>query len=398
MAGTQQVTVRDRALELVDSLGEDLAQALPQGLKADRFRAAFLGLAVHNPDIFRCDEASLRSALLKCASDGLVPDARHAVILPFRTTVEVDGKKTSVTLAQYIPMVQGIIARSRELGETLSITANVVHKNDRFEFDDSDPSMTVHKRPELSLPRGDMVGAYAIFRDMQGRVMHREVMDIAQLEKTHNVSKAKDSPAWRNWTSEMYRKTVIRRGSKYIAMSEALRRIVEREDEYVAFDQVDDAPALPANFNPLKDRRPAAIAHQPAETVAIDTGASRNAPSATVDRSTAETSASAGGAGAAKADRVDPEGGIPGRNDPKPAAVLNDAQRSRLRAYNEVLADVLISTELGNASSTFWGSAFPDEGTLIYGRVMIIFDAHMERAKGQSSPAAVDEALAKALA
>ena len=383
-------SVRDRALALVDQMGDDLARSLPEGFKADRFRSAFLNLAVHNPDIFKATPESLRSALLKCASDGLVPDSRHAVILPFY------DKDAKTHIAQYIPMVQGIIARSRELGETLSITANVVYANDVFQFDESDPTDTVHKRQGMNTDRGDVVGAYAIYRDGQGRVMHREIMDLRELEKTHASSKAANSPAWRNWTSEMYRKTVIRRGSKYIAMSEALRRIVEREDEYVDFNDAQPTVALPANYNPLKDRRPAAIEHKPGDAAAMDTGASRASPQpATADRPAADSSPSASGAASSK---EPPKKVVDKPEEAKKPATLTDAERARLRAYDSELFAITLATDLPAGSNGFWGADFPDEGTLLFTRTMMIYDAHKARAAGKGSTADTAAALAAALA
>src|SRR5689334_13423735 len=109
MPESKEEIARGRAMMIVEQLGDDLINSLPTSIKADRFKAAFVNLAVHNPDIFKCTQESIRSSIIKCANDGLVPDGRLAAIVQYNTKSK-DGKWYPV--AQYIPMVQGIISRA----------------------------------------------------------------------------------------------------------------------------------------------------------------------------------------------------------------------------------------------------------------------------------------------
>jgi recombination protein RecT len=43
-----------------------------------------------------------------------------------------------------------------------------------------------------------------------------DAMNIQELEKTRSASRSKNSPAWSNYTGEMYKKTVIHRLCKHI--------------------------------------------------------------------------------------------------------------------------------------------------------------------------------------
>ena len=43
-----------------------------------------------------------------------------------------------------------------------------------------------------------------------------DMMSLEELENTRKHSKASNSPAWKSFTSEMYRKTVLRRLCKHI--------------------------------------------------------------------------------------------------------------------------------------------------------------------------------------
>lgn len=252
----------NRALSIRDAvqsnyllpIQDDLQRAMPSTVDPDRFRSALIIAVQNEPKILKCQPESVRNSLMKCASDGLVPDGRQAALVPFYDNDEKCFK------AQYLPMVQGIISRLHELGETFSVTANVVYANDVFIIDETDPSRTEHTRPRaegvknclVDPNRGAIVGAYVIFRDSQGRFIHREIMDKPEIDKTRNVSKAKNSPAWNQWFGEMARKTVIRRGGKYVPMSETARKLIEREDEYVDFGDGGDQPE---GYNPLLDNK-----------------------------------------------------------------------------------------------------------------------------------------------
>lgn len=226
MANKQLVTIDKLSKKLIDP-ETNIADLLPPSMNMDRFVASAMTAVRRDKGLLECRPESLVEACVKCAQDGLLPDARAAVFLPFW------DNKRKCKVVQYIPMVQGIIQRARELGDTFSVTANVVYENDELILDESDPSATTHKRPKLGEDRGEIVGAYAIFRDLDGRVIHREVMDRKEIEYTRGFSKASNSPAWKQWFGEMARKTVIRRGSKYVPMSDELRTVIEREDEYV---------------------------------------------------------------------------------------------------------------------------------------------------------------------
>ena len=54
-----------------------------------------------------------------------------------------------------------------------------------------------------------------------------EWMSLEQLEAIHQRSKAKDFGPWNTDTEEMYRKTVVRRASKYLPMSVELAQAIE---------------------------------------------------------------------------------------------------------------------------------------------------------------------------
>lgn len=221
----------EEAGSLIDSMRADIAPLMSESGKSfDRLKSVFLIAIQQEPKILQCTPESLRREISKCAADGLVPDAKEAVLLPYYDT------KERQFLANYQPMVLGIIKRMKELGNVFSIVCKLVYANDEFVLDEADPDSISHKSDPFAKDRGDVVGGYVIFRDDKKRLMHLETMSLEDFEKVRAASKAPDSPAWKNWTEEMYKKAVLRRGAKYISINnDKIRALLERQDEMFDF-------------------------------------------------------------------------------------------------------------------------------------------------------------------
>ena len=227
----------DNAGNIIDELRSELVPMLSEnGVTFDRLRSTFLIAVQQYPDILKCTPESLRREISKCAADGLMPDGKEAVLLPYLEKDRVTQQKHYV--ANYQPMVYGIIKRMRELGDVFQIVCSIVYDKDEFILDAADPDTLSHKADPFAKERGEIVGAYVVFRDHQKRVLHLETMDRAQLDQVRATSKAPDSPAWSKWETEMFRKAVLRRGSKYISINnDKIRRLIERQDELFDFQQ-----------------------------------------------------------------------------------------------------------------------------------------------------------------
>ena len=238
-----QITVE--AGQVLDSMAPDIAPLLREnGQSFDRLRSVFMIAVMQEPRLLECTPESLRREISKCAADGLVPDSKEAVLLPYW------DNKDRVLLANYQPMVQGIIKRVKELGGVFNIVCKLVHANDEFLLNEADPDSLIHKSDPFAKPdaRGAVVGGYAVFRDDQKRVMHLETMSAEDFQKVRDASKAPDSPAWKKWTNEMYRKAVLRRGSKYVPINnDKIRQLLERQDDMFDFNQ----PRVVERVNPF---------------------------------------------------------------------------------------------------------------------------------------------------
>lgn len=200
---------------------ERLAQALPPGINPDRFQRVVLTAIQQNPSVAGGDRQALYNAALRAAADGLVPDGREGAF------VMMGGKPT------WMPMVGGIIKRLATAG--ISIDAQVVYENDEFEQTLGDDAGIHHKAPKLGTSRGEPLGVYAIARLPNGMVM-REVMDTDQVEQVRKASRSGTSGPWKDWWTEMARKTVIRRLAKRLPILDpAVSETIQRDDDLYDF-------------------------------------------------------------------------------------------------------------------------------------------------------------------
>ncbi len=234
----------------------ELRKMLPPSIPADKFVRTVQTAITLNPDLAEADKNSVLVACMKAASDGLVLDGREAALTIYNVK-QKDGSWKK--LAQYIPMVAGIIKRVRNSGEVARLNAFVVYRNDLFHVSYG-LEMALKHEPNFTDP-GEPLGAYAVclFKDGQTDF---EFMSLKQIEAIRGRSKSGDSGPWKTDWSEMARKTVIRRLSKRLPVDSDLSRVVERIDEDYDFrpaapaDQPHDADGVVID-NPAADRPPA---------------------------------------------------------------------------------------------------------------------------------------------
>lgn len=207
-----------------------ICSMLPQHVGKQRFLSSAIAAVKQTPDLLTATPRSLFTAITKSAQDGLVPDGREGVITLYKEK-QKDG--AWVQVAHWNPMTFGLRKRARELDHII-VNAQVVHEHDRFIRHEGDDPRIEHDPAPLGQPRGAMIGAYAIIRD-DSHILHREVMDAAQIEMVRAQSKAPDGLMWQKFTEEAWRKTVIRRAMKSVPCSEKLEAIVRRDDDLFEF-------------------------------------------------------------------------------------------------------------------------------------------------------------------
>lgn len=115
----------------------------------------------------------------------------------------------------------------------------LVHANDTYESNGLDKAPT-HKYNAFASPdqRGEVVGGYCTVKTCDGDYLTEE-MSLAEIKQTEATSKAKNGP-WKNFWSEMARKTIVKRASKYWPRAERLDNATNmlNEDEGVFSEPV----------------------------------------------------------------------------------------------------------------------------------------------------------------
>lgn len=205
--------------------------ALPKQIDPDRFERIAQTAVQTNPDLLFCDRRSLWNAIIRCATDGLLPDGREAALVLY-------NDKRRGKIAQYMPMIAGLRKKVRNSGELEDWTVQVVRMNDQFEFELGDSPFIRHA-PNFDDP-GPIRGVYSI-ATLKGGAKSYEVMNRAQVEEVRGRSRAKDSGPWTTDYEEMARKTVARRHSKVLPMSTDLDRLFLADDDNER-DDGDDQP------------------------------------------------------------------------------------------------------------------------------------------------------------
>jgi len=210
-----------------------LSQWVTAGLRPEALiRFALLDLQ-QSEKLRQCDPASIYLALLACAQTGLEPGALkgEAYLVPFARR------------AQFMAGYKGMIKMARRSREVRSLGAEVVRERDAFELMLGSEPRIIHK--PLIGDRGLVIGAYSVAGLAHG-AKELEWMDATELDKIKRVAEQRGkSPAWKDWESEMQRKSVIRRLCKRLPLGQdylvatAIEQRTEDGEDTAARDVID---------------------------------------------------------------------------------------------------------------------------------------------------------------
>ena len=217
---------------LLEDQSGNLAQLLPKHVTPERLAKTMLVAANRNPKIYDCTIASVIETITRAAELGLDLSGTlgEAYPVPFNNKLKVNGREVWLHQLQLIIGYRGYEKLAWQSGQVDMIDAEVVHANDAFEFSKGSDGVRLSWSPCMERDRGPVVGAYCIIGIKGGKPLAR-FLPIADLEKIRNSSKSKDSPAWKNWAGEMYRKCAIKRTMKDSPLSsEKLTRAMELDE------------------------------------------------------------------------------------------------------------------------------------------------------------------------
>lgn len=227
--GNQVATIEDHVYSVIPQATE-LAKITGMNIDAEKNYAIqqlyknemAITTAQKNP-------VSVQNAILNLSSIGisLNPALKHAYLVPRDGGICLD---ISYMGLMHLAQLSGSI----EWGQ-----AKIVYANDTYENQGLNKE-PLHKYSAFG-DRGQKVGVYCTVKLASGDFLTEE-MSAAQVEDVKQTSKAKNSKysPWATFEDEMWRKTVVKRASKYWPkVGESFREAVEVINEHEGIDNQD---------------------------------------------------------------------------------------------------------------------------------------------------------------
>lgn len=212
---------------------DEITKGLPGHITKDRFiRTAQTAISMTRNIEKLKNTRSLMLACSKAAADGLILDGREAALV-----IDHNGD------AQYRPMMRGLLKLAYNSGQIRSLVVEVARKGDPFRYSPTDTDKPIQHEVNLEGERGEIFAVYAfavlrdggIVFDVMATADVNRIRDRSDAYKAFKAGKIKSTPWSTDW-SEMARKTVFRRLSKYLPSSTELEQAVERIDEDYTFE------------------------------------------------------------------------------------------------------------------------------------------------------------------
>ena len=193
------------SLALTEKLNS-VADALPQDFNKARFVQNALALVNENPNIAKYGQAKIMAGLMKGAYLGLDFYSKECYLVPYGNDLNY---QTDYRGAKKL-------AKKYSIRPIKDIYAKLVREGDEFEECIVGGEQTINFKPK-PFNDGKIIGAFAVCLYSDGGIQY-DTMSIEDLENTRKQSKASNSPAWKNFTGEMYKKTVLHRLCKHIEL------------------------------------------------------------------------------------------------------------------------------------------------------------------------------------
>lgn len=242
----------------IAKMGGEFQKALPGHITPDRFvRTAQTAVSMTRGIEKLKDTQSLLMACSKAAADGLILDGREAALV-----IDYNGE------AQYRPMMRGLLKLAHNSGQIKSLVVETVRHGDEFHYEPTNAEQPISHKINLEGKRGEVFAVYALAVLKEGGIVF-EVMTVDDVNRIRDRSdafkafksgKIKSTPWSTDW-SEMARKTVFRRLSKYLpASSDRLEQAAERIDDDYSFEAEADASGNISTPQPARKERGGAAA------------------------------------------------------------------------------------------------------------------------------------------
>jgi recombination protein RecT len=207
---------------MADLVSNGISDLLPKGLSIETFAKLAAVAIFNNPMLREAEPKSVINSLIMSAKDGLLCDGREAALVPF--------KNKGVTMAQYMPMVDGILKRVRQSGQVSVIASKPVFANDEFTFFSDEDGDHFKHVPTLGDP-GGLVAVIA-YAKMKDGTRHIELLRRWEIDRARTASKTGGSEygPWAKYYDRMACKTGLHRIGRRLPNSSEILEMLERGD------------------------------------------------------------------------------------------------------------------------------------------------------------------------
>lgn len=212
------------SLALTEKL-DGVSEALPKDFNKTRFVQNAIALINDNPNLQKYSSNQLICGLMKGAYLGLDFYSKEAYLVPYGNQLSY---QTSYSGAKKL-------AKKHSIRPIKDIGSKIVREGDFFEETGEGGNTSYIFKPK-PFNNGKIVGAFAYVLFEDGGITV-DTMSLEELETTRKHSKASNSMAWKDFTTEMYRKTVLHRLCKHIELD---FENIEQQNTYLNEYEIDN--------------------------------------------------------------------------------------------------------------------------------------------------------------
>lgn len=210
--------------DLIQANLAEIAKVVPKHVTPERLLKVLVACISKTPALAQCTPESLVASFKVAAELGLEPGGSlgQLYLVPF-------GNVCTPIIGY-----RGFIDLMRRSGHLADVRSVVVHQRDKFHIKEGLVQDIQHE-PFLEGDPGPMRFVYTVFKLKDG-TFHAEFMTKDAVDRIKGRSRSGNSGPWVTDYEEMAKKTVLRRGAKYMPMSSELSRAVEADDEAEVVD------------------------------------------------------------------------------------------------------------------------------------------------------------------
>lgn len=209
-----------------------IAKAMPNGGKPDAIIQAAVFQISTNPALKECSVQTLIGAVLHASLLGLNTALGQCHFIPRKNgmTGQID--------CQFQIDYKGLITLAYRSGQVRSVFAEVVRRNDVFEFERGTTPRIKHI-PSLE-NAGETYAVYAVVEFENGG-KEFVVMGKAEVEKRRMASpsqRGEPEKVWLKWADEMWKKTALRNLLKTVPLSSQTVSAIATDDRAIKLDDI----------------------------------------------------------------------------------------------------------------------------------------------------------------